>query len=47
MSDLNLSLETNIHRQQNKETQQTEQVVISRQPTDITDQERERKNIEK
>ena len=26
MSDLNLNLETNIHRQQNKETQQTEQV---------------------
>ena len=26
MSDLNLNLETNIHRQQHKETQQTEQV---------------------
>ena len=43
MSDLNLNLETNIHRQQNKETQQT----TGRQPTDITDQERERKNIDK
>ena len=46
MSDLktlNLNLETNLHRQQNKETQQTEQRATSRQPTDSTDQERERK----
>ena len=46
MSDLktlNLNLETNLHRQQNKETHQTEQRAISRQPTDRTDQERERK----
>ena len=46
MSDLktvNLNLETNLHRQQNKETQQTEQRATSRQPIDSTDQERERK----
>ena len=46
MSDLktlNLNLETNLHRQQNKETHQTEQRAISRQPTDRTYQERERK----
>ena len=45
MSDLktlNLNLETN-NRQQNKETRQTEQRAISRQPTDSTDRERERK----
>ena len=45
MSDLktlNLNLETN-NRQQNKETQQTEQRAISRQTTDSTDRERERK----
>ena len=43
LKTLNLNLETNLHRQQNKETQQTEQGAISRQPTDRTDQERERK----
>ena len=46
MSDLktlNLNLETNLHRQQNKKTQQTEQRATSRQPTDSIDQERERK----
>ena len=46
MSDLktlNLNLETNLHRQQNKETQQTEQRATSRKPTDSADQERERK----
>ena len=36
---LNLNLETNLHRQQNKEIQQTEQRAMSRQPTDSTDQE--------
>ena len=46
MSDLktlNLNLETNLHRRQNKETQQTEQRATRRQPTDSTGQERERK----
>ena len=43
LKTLNLNLETNLHRQQNKETQQTEQGAISRQPTGRTDQERERK----
>ena len=43
LKTLNLNLETNLHRQQNKEIQQTEQRVISRQPTDSTDQKRERK----
>ena len=46
MSDLktlNLNLETNLHRRQNKETQQTEQRATRRQPTDSRDQERERK----
>ena len=43
LKNLNLNLETNLHRQQNKEIQQTEQRAISRQPTDCTDQERERK----
>ena len=43
LKTLNLNLETNLHRQQNKETQQTEQLAISRQPTGRTDQERERK----
>ena len=43
LKTLNLNLETNLHRQQNKEIQQTEQRAISRQPTDSTDQERERK----
>ena len=46
MSDLktlNLNLETNLDRKQNKETQQTEQRAISRQPTESTDRERERK----
>ena len=43
LKTLNLNLETNLHRQQNKEIQQTEQRAKSRQPTDSTDQERERK----
>ena len=43
LKTLNLNLETNLHRQQNKEIQQTEQRTKSRQPTDSTDQERERK----
>ena len=43
LKTLNLSLETNLHRQQNKEIKPTEQRTISRQPTDSTDQERERK----
>ena len=46
MSDLktlNLNLETNLHRQQDKETQQTDRRAISRQPTDRTEQEKERK----
>ena len=43
LKTLNLNLETNLHRQQNKEIQQTEQRVISRQPTNSTDQETERK----
>ena len=47
LKTLNLKLETNLHRQQNKETQQTKQRAISRQPTDRTDQERERKENRK
>ena len=47
LKTLNLNLETNLHRQQNKETQQTEQLAISRQPTGRTDQERERKENKK
>ena len=46
MSDLktlNQNLETNIHRHQNKGTQPTEQRATSRQTTDSTDQERDRK----
>ena len=43
LKTLNLNLETNLPRQQNKEIQQTEQRAISRQPTDSTNQERERK----
>ena len=43
LKTLNLNLETNLHRQQNKEIQQTEQRTISRHSTDSTDQERERK----
>ena len=43
LKTLNLNLETNLQRQQNKETQQTEQGAISRQSTDRTDQERDRK----
>ena len=39
----NLHLETNLHKQQNKDTQWTEQLAISRKPTDRTDQDRERK----
>ena len=45
MTDLKnwkLDLEANLLRQQNKKTQQTEQLAISRQPTDWTDQETER-----
>ena len=44
---LNLHLETNLHRQQNKDIQQTEQLEISRKPTDRTDQERKRKENKK
>ena len=40
---LNLHLETNLHKQQNKDTQWTEQLAIIRKPTDRTDQDRERK----
>ena len=47
LKNLNLNLEANLHRQQNKETQQTEQRVISRQPTYRTDQEREEKENRK
>ena len=47
LKTLNLNLETNLHRQQNKEIQQTEQLAISRQPTDTTGQERERKENKK
>ena len=46
MSDLkilNLNLEINLCRQQNKETQQTEKGTINRQPTYRADQESERK----
>ena len=43
LKTLNLHLETNLHRQENDETQQTEQRAISKQPTDRTDQERESK----
>ena len=44
---LNLHLETNLCRQQNKEIQQTEQLAISRQPDDRIDQERQRKEYKK
>ena len=40
---LNLHLEANLHKQQDKDTQWTEQLAISRKPTDRTDQDRERK----
>ena len=43
LKTLNLNLETNLHRQQNKEIEQTEQRAISRQLTESTDPERERK----
>ena len=43
LKTLNLHLETNLLRQQNKEIHQTEQLAISRQPENRTDQERERK----
>ena len=38
LKTLNLHLETNLHRQQNKETQQPEKLAISRQLTNKTDQ---------
>ena len=44
---LNLNIETNLHRKQNKETQQAEQLGISTQPTGKTDQEREMKENKK
>ena len=47
LKTLNLNLEINLHGQQNKETQQTEQLAISRQPTGRTDQERERNKNKK
>ena len=47
LKSLNLYLETNLHWQQNKEIRQTEQLAISRQPTNRTDQERERKQNKK
>ena len=47
LKTLHLHLETNLHRQQNKEIQQTEQLAISRQPANRTDQERERKENKK
>ena len=47
LKTLNLNLEINLHRQQNKEIQPTEQRAISRQLTYRTDQERERKEITK
>ena len=42
LKTLNLNLEINLHRQQNKETQPTEQRAISRQLTYRTDQRKER-----
>ena len=47
LKTLNLNLETNLHRQQNKEAQQTEQRATCRKLTDRTDQERERKENRK
>ena len=47
LKTLNLNLETNLQRKQNKETHQTEQLVISRQSTGRTDQKRERKENKK
>ena len=47
LKTLNLHLQTNLHRLQNKEIQQTEQLAISRQPANRTDQERERKENKK
>ena len=47
LKTLNLHLETSLHRQQNKEIQQREQLAISRQPANRTDQERERKENKK
>ena len=45
LNTLNLLLQTNLHTQQNKEIQQTEQLAVSRQPTNRTYQDRERKEI--
>ena len=47
LKSLSLNLETNLHRRRNKETHQTEQLAISRQPTDRTVQEKERKENKK
>ena len=47
LKTLNLNLETNLHRQQNKKNQQTKQLAISRQSTGRTDQDRERKENKK
>ena len=43
LNTLNLNLETNLQRQHNKGTQQTEQLAICRKLANRTDQERERK----
>ena len=37
LKTINLHLETKLHRQQNQDTQQTEQQAINRQPIDKTD----------
>ena len=47
LKTLNLHLETNLHRQQNKEIQQIEQLAKNIQPESRTDQERERKENKK
>ena len=44
---LNLQLDTNLRRQQNKHTHQIEKLATSRQLTDRTSQEREKKENKK
>ena len=47
LKSLNLQLDTNLHRQQNKHAHQIEQLATSRQLTDRTSKERERKENKK
>ena len=47
LKPLNLHLGTNLHQQQNKETQQTEQLAISRLPTDSRPGKRKERKLKK